>query len=102
MDLGLVDAVAPPKELLSVARQWALDIANFRKPWTVSLYRTDRLEPLAEAREILKFAREQTKKRAPNLHHPLVCLDVVEEGIVSGGFAGLEKVCYLLFKINSW
>jgi enoyl-CoA hydratase/3-hydroxyacyl-CoA dehydrogenase len=92
LELGLVDAVVPATELLSVARQWALEIAHFQKPRIASLHRTDRLEPLSEAREILKFAREQTKQRAPNLRHPLVCLDVVEEGIVSGGFVGLIKV----------
>eukprot|EP00250_Pteridium_aquilinum_P001038 c11227_g1_i1 orf=376-2541(-) len=90
-ELGLVDAIVPAKELISAARKWALDIANFRRPWIISLHKTDKLEPLGEAREILKFAREQTAKRAPNLSHPLVCLDVVEEGIVSGGLAGIYK-----------
>ncbi|KAL0434041.1 UNVERIFIED_CONTAM: Glyoxysomal fatty acid beta-oxidation multifunctional protein MFP-a [Sesamum latifolium] len=67
LNLGLVDALASPNEL------------------------TDKLEPLGEAREILKFARAQTRKRAPNLKHPLVCIDVIEEGIVSGARAGLWK-----------
>lgn len=89
---GLVDAVVSPEELVKTARCWALDIAEFRRPWIRSLYRTDKLEPLGEAREILKFARAQTQKRAPNLQHPLVCLDVIEEGIVSGPRAGLWKV----------
>ncbi|KAK9084259.1 hypothetical protein Scep_030730 [Stephania cephalantha] len=52
---------------------------------------TDKIEPLGEAREILKFARVQTRKQAPNLMHPLVCIDVIEEGIVSGPHAGLVK-----------
>jgi len=90
-ELGLVDAVVPPLELLNSARRWALDIAEFRRPWIRSLYRTDKLEPLGEAREILKFARIQAQKRAANLKHPLVCLDVIEEGIVSGPMAGLVK-----------
>lgn len=90
--MGLVDAVVPAEELISAARKWALDIANFRRPWIISLHKTDKLEALGEAREILKFAREQTAKRAPNLSHPLVCLDAVEEGIVSGGLAGIHKV----------
>ncbi|KAL6588129.1 hypothetical protein OROMI_001107 [Orobanche minor] len=55
------------------------------------LLQTDKLEPLGEAREILKFARVQTRKRAPNLMHPLVGIDVIEEGIVSGARAGLWK-----------
>ncbi|KAI9123294.1 hypothetical protein K1719_006183 [Acacia pycnantha] len=89
--LGLVDAVVSSNELLNTARQWALDILEGRRPWVASLYKTDKIEPLGEAREIFNFARSQTKKRAPNLEHPLVCIDVIEEGIVSGPRAGLWK-----------
>ncbi|KAF8094641.1 hypothetical protein N665_0358s0023 [Sinapis alba] len=89
--LGLVDAVVPPVELLNAARRWALDIAERRKPWVCSVLRTDKLPPLGEAREVLKFAKEQTRKQAPNLKHPLMCLEAVEVGIVSGPRAGLEK-----------
>ncbi|XP_030545586.1 glyoxysomal fatty acid beta-oxidation multifunctional protein MFP-a [Rhodamnia argentea] len=89
--LGLVDAVVSPNELVTTARRWALEILEHRKPWIASLYKTDKLEPLGEAREIFKFARAQTKKQAPNLTHPLVCIDVVEEGVVSGPIAGLWK-----------
>lgn len=89
--LGLVDAVVSPDELVNTARRWALDILNYRRPWVVSLYKTDKIEPLGEAREILQFARAQARKQAPNLKHPLVCIDVIEEGIVSGPWAGLLK-----------
>ncbi|XP_010259502.1 PREDICTED: glyoxysomal fatty acid beta-oxidation multifunctional protein MFP-a [Nelumbo nucifera] len=89
--LGLVDAIAPPDELIDTARQWALDIFECRRPWVLSLYRTNKLEPLGVAKEILKFARAQVRKQAPNLKHPLVCIDVIEEGIVSGSRAGLLK-----------
>ncbi|EPS73418.1 hypothetical protein M569_01334 [Genlisea aurea] len=92
LSLGLVDAVvASPSELISTARRWALDILDSKRPWIISYHKTEKLEPLGEAREILKFARVQTRKRAPNLKHPLVCIDVVEEGIVSGSRAGLWK-----------
>lgn len=94
--LGLVDAVVSPNELVSTARQWALDILERRRPWIASLYKNDKIEPLGEAREIFKFARAQTQKRAPNLVHPLVCIDVIEEGIVSGPRAGLWKVVICL------
>ena len=92
--LGLVDAVVAPDQLVNTARQWALDILNCRRPWVRTLYKTDKLEPLGEAREILNFARAQTRKQAPNLTHPLVCIDVIEAGIVSGPVAGLWKVCF--------
>ncbi|OMO98530.1 Crotonase superfamily [Corchorus olitorius] len=91
LELGLVDAVVSSHELVNTARRWALDILERRKPWVASLYKTDKLEPLGEAREILNFARAQAQKRAPNLKHPLVCIDVIEEGIVAGPRAGLWK-----------
>ncbi|GAV64146.1 ECH domain-containing protein/3HCDH domain-containing protein/3HCDH_N domain-containing protein [Cephalotus follicularis] len=89
--LGLVDAVVSPVELVNTARRWALEILEGKRPWVASLYKTDKLEPLGEAREIFKFARAQARKQAPNLTHPIVCIDVVEEGIVSGPRAGLWK-----------
>ncbi|XP_050217152.1 glyoxysomal fatty acid beta-oxidation multifunctional protein MFP-a [Mercurialis annua] len=89
--LGLVDAVVSASELVSTARRWALDMLEGRKPWVASLYRTDKLDSLGDAREIFKFARAQARKQAPNLKHPIVCIDVVEEGIVSGPRAGLWK-----------
>ncbi|XP_073277486.1 peroxisomal fatty acid beta-oxidation multifunctional protein MFP2-like [Primulina huaijiensis] len=91
LSLGLVDAIASPDELVNTARRWALDILEFKKPWINSFYKTEKLEPFGEAREMFKFARAQTRKQAPNLAHPLVCIDVVEEGIVAGAHAGLLK-----------
>ncbi|XP_073053677.1 glyoxysomal fatty acid beta-oxidation multifunctional protein MFP-a-like isoform X1 [Primulina eburnea] len=91
LSLGLVDAIASPDELVNVARRWALDILELKKPWINTFYKTEKLEPLREAREIFNFARAQTRKQAPNLTHPLVCIDVIEEGIVAGAHAGLLK-----------
>jgi enoyl-CoA hydratase/3-hydroxyacyl-CoA dehydrogenase len=95
--LGLVDAIVSPDELVNTARQWALDILDRRRPWVASLYKTDKIEPLGEAREILQFARAQARKQAPNLQHPLICIDVIEEGIASGPRAGLWKVLICLY-----
>lgn len=89
-------------KLLETARRWAIDISEYRKPWVASLYRTDKLEPLGEAKEILRFARSQVIKQAPNVKHPRVCIDVVEEGIVSGPQAGRRKVDFALFSISSF
>ncbi|KAE8647115.1 hypothetical protein Csa_021742 [Cucumis sativus] len=69
-----------------------VDAIERRKPWIISLHKTNKLESLADAREIFKFARAQVRKQAPNLKHPLVCIDVVETGVVSGPRAGLQKV----------
>ncbi|KAL6897958.1 hypothetical protein ACP4OV_006917 [Aristida adscensionis] len=89
--LGLVDAIASPEDLLSTARRWALDICESRRQWIRALRKTDKLESPEEAREIFKFARAQAQKQAPNLKHPLIFIDVIEEGIVSGPRAGLRK-----------
>ncbi|KAF5748573.1 peroxisomal fatty acid beta-oxidation multifunctional protein AIM1 isoform X2 [Tripterygium wilfordii] len=89
--LGLIDAIVSNGELLKVSRQWALDIAEKRRPYMRSLHRTDKLGSPAEAREILKTARQQAKKTAPNMPQHFVCLDVIEEGIVRGGYNGVLK-----------
>ncbi|KAF6164422.1 hypothetical protein GIB67_025248 [Kingdonia uniflora] len=89
--LGLIDAVVPSGELLKVARAWALDIAEKRKPWISSLRRTDRLGSLSEVREILKVARQQAKRTAANLPQHQTCIDVIEEGVVFGGYSGVLK-----------
>ncbi|KAL6984789.1 Altered inheritance of mitochondria protein 1 [Sarracenia purpurea var. burkii] len=89
--LGLIDAVVSSKELLSVSRKWALDIADRRKPWMRSLHSTDKLGSLFEARQILKVARQQAKLTAPNMPQHQACLDVIEEGIVHGGYNGVLK-----------
>ena len=92
--LGLIDAIVPPEEVLKVSRQWALDIAERRKPWVRSLHRTDKIGSLSEAREVLRIARQQAKKTAPNLPQHQACLDVIEDGIVHGGYNGVLKVVF--------
>ncbi|XP_057969722.1 peroxisomal fatty acid beta-oxidation multifunctional protein AIM1 [Malania oleifera] len=89
--LGLIDAVVSSGELLKVSRLWALEIAERRKPWVRSLHRTDKLGSLSEAREILKTARQQATRIAPNLPQHHACLDVIEEGIIHGGYSGVLK-----------
>eukprot|EP00250_Pteridium_aquilinum_P014650 c22116_g1_i1 orf=333-2501(+) len=94
--LGLVDAVVPSEQLLATARKWALDIAECRKPRIVSLQKLDKIESLGEARKILHLARAQALKTSPNVPHPFLCLDAIEEGVVSGGYAGSlkEEQCF--------
>ncbi|KAJ8528817.1 hypothetical protein K7X08_030461 [Anisodus acutangulus] len=93
LDLGLVDAIVSPNQLLDTARKWALDIWEHKRPWNIaSLHRIDKIESLDEAKEILKLARAQALRIAPNLYHPLAYIDVSEEGIVFGPRAGLIKV----------
>ncbi|KAI7754111.1 hypothetical protein M8C21_014734, partial [Ambrosia artemisiifolia] len=87
--LGLIDAIVPPQDLLKVSRQWALDIADARKPWVRSLHRTDKIGSLSEARKIINNARQSAKRMAPNMPQHQACLDVIEEGIVHGGYAGV-------------
>ncbi|CAI7825061.1 unnamed protein product, partial [Closterium sp. NIES-53] len=88
---GLVDQIVPSNALLTTAKAWALDIASGRKPWLKTLERNDRIESLGEARAIFKFARAQAVQTAPNLTHPLRCLDAMEYGVTHGGYAGNLK-----------
>uniref|UniRef100_A0A0D9ZY32 Uncharacterized protein n=1 Tax=Oryza glumipatula TaxID=40148 RepID=A0A0D9ZY32_9ORYZ len=88
---GLVDAVVSADELISTACSWALEIVEDKRPSFRSLHRTDRLPALEETKKILNFARVQAQKQSASLQHPLVCIDVIEEGIISGPRAGLMK-----------
>lgn len=88
--LGLIDAVVPPQELLKVSRLWALDIAERRKPWIRSLHMMDKLGSLSEAHNFLMIARQRAKKTA-HLPQYKACLDVIEDGIVHGGYNGTIK-----------
>jgi len=88
--LGLVDEIAKtPQELLATAKAVALDLASGKRKRVRTLDREDRLEPKDIAKMILGIAREQTKKRAPNVQHPLLCIDAIEAGVLNGGKAGL-------------
>ncbi|KAG5413220.1 hypothetical protein IGI04_000787 [Brassica rapa subsp. trilocularis] len=88
---GLVDALVPSGDLLSTSRKWALDIAEGRKPFLRSLHRTDKIGSLSEARAILKDTRQLAKKIAPNMPQHHACIDVIEEGIIHGGYSGVLK-----------
>ena len=57
-----------------------------------TLYRTDKLEPYAEAQVLLQMAHTQAAQRARHLTHPQLCLDAIQYGVEHGGRAGLEKV----------
>lgn len=60
---------------------------------TLAVCRTDKIETFGEAIPILEFAAAETKKRAPHLTHPHLCLEAIKYGIEHGGLAGLRKVC---------
>ncbi|KAJ0091692.1 hypothetical protein Patl1_13269 [Pistacia atlantica] len=67
--LGLIDAIVASEELLKVSRLWALDIAG--------------------------KAQTMAKKTAPNMPQHQVCLDVIEEGVIHGGYSGVLKFTVL-------
>ncbi|GMN50554.1 hypothetical protein TIFTF001_019698 [Ficus carica] len=89
--LGLINSIVSSEELLKESQLWALDIAEKQKPWIRSLHRTDKIGPLSEACEILKVSREQARKTAPNMPQHEACLDVIEHGILHGGYSGVLK-----------
>lgn len=77
-----------------------MDILECRRPWSISLFRTDRLAPLAEARTLLNSARVQIQKQNPNIIHLLVCIDVIEHGILCGPRNGLWKEAEALHELR--
>lgn len=89
--LGLIDAIVSSEELLKVSRLWALEIGERRKPWIRSLHKTDKLGSLSESREVLRTAKQHAKKTVPHLPQHQACIDVVEHGIVHGGYSGVLR-----------
>ena len=97
LKLGLIDAIVSPGELLKVSKSLALEIADKRKPWVRSLHRTDKIG--SDARELLKNARQRVKKTAPHLPQQQACIDVIEHGIIHGGYSGVLKESELFKKL---
>ncbi|XP_020581770.1 peroxisomal fatty acid beta-oxidation multifunctional protein-like isoform X2 [Phalaenopsis equestris] len=93
---GLVDEIAPPAQLLTVARRWALDIAQGQKAWTKSLHRTDKLSALYETSQKLYASRKDAERTGSNMPQNQACLDAIAEGIVHGGYTGLLKESRLI------
>jgi enoyl-CoA hydratase/3-hydroxyacyl-CoA dehydrogenase len=93
--LGLIDAIVSPEELLKVSRLWALEIAERRKPWVRSLHITEKLG--SDAREVLATARQHVKKTASHLPQQQACIDVIEHGIIHGGYSGVLRVLLVLY-----
>ncbi|KAG7669001.1 hypothetical protein Ndes2526B_g00718 [Nannochloris sp. 'desiccata'] len=90
-ELGLIDVVATPGQLMATAKSLALDIASGKMARNKTLFRSDRIEPYGTAIATLEFAREQAAKRAPGLQHPQLCLEAIQYGVEHGGLAGLKK-----------
>ncbi|KAJ1419413.1 hypothetical protein SESBI_15164, partial [Sesbania bispinosa] len=97
--LGLIDAIVSPEELLKVSRLWALEIGDRRKPWIRSLHRTDKIGSLSEAREVLGASRQHVKKTAPHLPQQQACIDVIEHGILHGGYSGVLREAEVFKKL---
>lgn len=91
-ELGLVEEVANRDLVVPSAKALALEISLGRRPWLVTLHRTDRIENLREGLEIIESAREQMHQKAPDLRHPQLCLDAILAGLEHGGLAGMRMV----------
>ncbi|GMH23810.1 hypothetical protein Nepgr_025653 [Nepenthes gracilis] len=89
--LGLIDAIVCAEDLLKVSRLWALNIAERHKPWTRSLHKADKIGSPPEALEILRISRQQAKQTARNMPQHQACLDVIEAGVLNGGYHGVLK-----------
>ncbi|MCO5571965.1 hypothetical protein L7F22_025716 [Adiantum nelumboides] len=88
LEAGMIDGVVRNGDIVEKACDLALHILNGKVPWSKSLERVDRLESFGEAMQVLRRGRMQVKRDHPNLMHPLICIDVMEEGLLKGGLAG--------------
>lgn len=90
--LGLVDVVVKtPKELILAAGKLALDMAAGKVPRRIALNDKRKVPSAEEVAVIIGGARVQTKKKSPNVKHPLLALDAIETGLLKGAAAGIEK-----------
>jgi len=92
VQVGLVDAVVPLRQLVPAARKFALDIVSGKQAWRRTLSLTDHIGSQEESLKVLKQARARAQKLYRNVPHPFVMLDCIEAGIKNGGVAGTLKV----------
>ncbi|XVE97557.1 hypothetical protein REPUB_Repub03eG0029500 [Reevesia pubescens] len=90
-NVGLIDAIASPQELLEVSSNLALDIVECRRSRLSSLSRTDKLGSIQITKQILEGVRQEVKQTAQTMPQKLACLDLIEEGLTSGGHSGVLK-----------
>ncbi|KAK4343439.1 hypothetical protein RND71_036533 [Anisodus tanguticus] len=93
---GLIDAIVPSTELLKVARQWALDIAERRKPWMRSIYLRFHFEMvLLDVHQLMKLLCSCS--RVPNVtDFGLKPRPVKKVAIIGGGLMGSGKATSLV------
>lgn len=92
-ELSIIDdVVSSHEDLLTILYLCELDIAEWRKPHIHTLHRTHKIEPIHESSSILEFKRQQVLKTSQSMPHYKACLDMIEEGIIFGGYVGVLKV----------
>jgi enoyl-CoA hydratase/3-hydroxyacyl-CoA dehydrogenase len=90
--LGILDELAPSNDaLIATARRVALEMAGKQRERSVSLRRTDRIEPADQARHLVEAARRAAAKKTRNVRYPEACLDAILAGAVDGPDAGLAR-----------
>jgi enoyl-CoA hydratase/3-hydroxyacyl-CoA dehydrogenase len=87
---GLVVEVVPDDKLLEAACKAALEMAAGRLKRERALQKKDKLPPKPMIPYAFHMAKEQIKAKAPNLQHPVLCLDAMMAGLQNGGEAGLR------------
>ncbi|KAL3498435.1 hypothetical protein ACH5RR_041167, partial [Cinchona calisaya] len=90
-ELGLIDSVVSPDELLTASRQWAIDIVEGRRSQINCLHKSDKLGHILLSKKLLDNAREHAQKNFQNKPQYEACIDVIEEGIISGPSSGILK-----------
>ncbi|KAH9305701.1 hypothetical protein KI387_010105, partial [Taxus chinensis] len=87
-ELGLVDAIVPPAELVNTACCWALDIAEFRRPWEASAFEELINSDTAQALIHIFFAQRSTSKVPGVTDIGVKPRKIQKVAVVGGGLMG--------------
>lgn len=88
---GLVDVIVnKPDELIPAAGKYAMEIVAGKIPKKISSQVQSKVPSKEEIQAVIATARVQTKKKSPNVVHPLLTLDAIEHGLLNGSNAGLK------------
>lgn len=96
LQLGLVDQMVKPDELMMAAGKLALMIAAGKVPRRVTSKLNDKIGSYEMAKAVIETGRAGALKKNRNLPQPFAYLDAVEAGVRDGFEAGLDKEITLM------
>ena len=74
-----------PSNLLCVAKMMALELLDRERDEYITISRMNKIGNTYEVLSILNKARDAVQKRYRNVRYPLLCLQIIKEGLQKGG-----------------